>query len=121
LIPANRGKNSANARRIVAAGPGAMGSHRPDIGSHLSREQQEVEINGRWKTFVGFKGAPARDRYQRPLVSTENKQIIALQLRSGRGGHQRVTAARTGYWDNQQTWTSFYHVTPTIAFRIGLG
>src|SRR5260370_9257508 len=66
------------------------------------------------KTFMGFKGAPGGDDYQRIWISTENGQIIALS--SDQGAVISVNGGATwSSWDNQPT-AQFYHVTTDNRF-----
>ncbi len=66
------------------------------------------------KTFVGLKGAPGGDDYQRIWVSTENSQIIALS--SDQGAVISVNGGETwSTWYNQPT-AQFYHVTTDNRF-----
>src|SRR3989442_13121543 len=66
------------------------------------------------KTFVGFKGAPGGDDYQRIWISGENPQIIALS--SDQGTVISVNGGATwSTWYNQPT-AQFYHVTTDNRF-----
>jgi hypothetical protein len=66
------------------------------------------------KTFVGWKGAPGGDDYQRLWISTENPQIIALS--SDQGAVISVNGGATwSSWYNQPT-AQFYHVTTDNRF-----
>src|SRR5216684_3073957 len=66
------------------------------------------------KTFVGFKGAPGGDDYQRIWISAENPQIIALS--SDQGAVVTVNGGVTwSSWYNQPT-AQFYHVTTDNRF-----
>ncbi len=66
------------------------------------------------KTFVGFKGAPGGDDYQRIWISSENPQIIALS--SDQGAAVSVNGGVTwSSWYNQPT-AQFYHVTTDNRF-----
>jgi len=61
------------------------------------------------KTFVGWKGAPGGDDYQRIWISAENPRIIALS--SDQGAVISVNAGETwGSWYNQPT-AQFFDVT----------
>src|SRR5215471_10738294 len=103
-------------RRIGGRGPGAMGiAVAPDNPDVLY-----VENTSTWKstdggkTFVGFKGAPGGDDYQRIWISAENPQIIALS--SDQGAVISVNGGATwGSWYNQPT-AQFYHVTTDNRF-----
>src|SRR5260370_20922142 len=58
------------------------------------------------KTFVGFKGAPGGDDYQRIWINPENSQLIALTADQG-----AVISVNTGV-----TWSSWYNQpTPQIS------
>src|SRR6266478_765172 len=66
------------------------------------------------KTFVGFKGAPGGDDYQRIWISAENPQIIALS--SDQGTVISLNGGTTwSSWYNQPT-AQFYHVTTDNRF-----
>jgi len=103
-------------RRIGGRGPGAMGiAVAPDNPDVIY-----VANTGAWKstdggkTFVGFKGAPGGDDYQRIWISSEHPQIIALSADQGtvisvNGG------ATWSSWYNQPT-AQFYHVTTDNRF-----
>jgi hypothetical protein len=66
------------------------------------------------KTFVGFKGAPGGDDYQRWWISKENPQVIALT--SDQGAVISVNGGATwSSWYNQPT-AQFYHVTTDNRF-----
>ena len=66
------------------------------------------------KTFVGFKGAPGGDDYQRLWISPENPQIIALT--ADQGAEISVNRGATwSTWYNQPT-AQFYHVTTDNRF-----
>src|SRR5436853_4440876 len=72
-------------RRIGGRGPGAMGiavaPDNPDVIYVANTTTWKSTDGG--KTFVGFKGAPGGDDYQRIWVSRENPQIIAPSLGQG--------------------------------------
>ena len=102
--------------RIGGRGPGAMGiAVAPD-----NPEVIYVANTTTWKstdagkTFVGFKGAPGGDDYQRIWISAEHPQIIALSSDQG-----TVISANGGAtwssWYNQPT-AQFYHVTTDNRF-----
>jgi len=97
--------------RIGGRGPGAMGiavaSDNPDVIYVANTTTWKSTDAG--KTFVGFKGAPGGDDYQRIWISTENPQIIALT--SDQGAVVSVNGgASWSSWYNQPT-AQFYHVT----------
>jgi photosystem II stability/assembly factor-like uncharacterized protein len=103
-------------RRIGGRGPGAMGiAVAPDNSDEIY-----VANTSTWKstdggkTFVGFKGAPGGDDYQRIWISVENPQIIALT--SDQGAVISVNRGATwSTWYNQPT-AQFYHVTTDNRF-----
>src|SRR5207244_1976473 len=72
-------------RRIGGRGPGAMGiavaPDNPDVIYVANTTTWKSTDGG--KTFVGFKGAPGGDDYQRIWISGENPQIIALSSDQG--------------------------------------
>jgi photosystem II stability/assembly factor-like uncharacterized protein len=103
-------------RRIGGRGPGAMGiavaPDNPDI-IYVANTTTWKSMDG-GKTFVGFKGAPGGDDYQRIWISSEYPQIIALSADQGtvisvNGG------ATWSTWYNQPT-AQFYHVTTDNRF-----
>jgi photosystem II stability/assembly factor-like uncharacterized protein len=103
-------------RRIGGRGPGAMGiavaPDNPDIIYVANTATWKSTDAG--KTFVGFKGAPGGDDYQRIWISSEYPQIIALTADQGtvisvNGG------ATWSTWYNQPT-AQFYHVTTDNRF-----
>jgi photosystem II stability/assembly factor-like uncharacterized protein len=66
------------------------------------------------KTFVGFRGAPGGDDYQRIWISSEHPQTIALS--SDQGAVITVNGgASWSNWYNQPT-AQFYHVTTDNRF-----
>ena len=102
--------------RIGGRGPGAMGiavaTDNPDVIYVANTTAWKSTDAG--KTFVGFKGAPGGDDYQRIWISPENPQIIALSADQGtvisvNGG------ASWSSWYNQPT-AQFYHVTTDNRF-----
>jgi len=102
--------------RIGGRGPGAMGitvaTDNPDV-LYVANTTTWKSIDG-GKTFVGFKGAPGGDDYQRIWLSTENPQIIALS--SDQGAVISVNGGATwSSWYNQPT-AQFYHVTTDNRF-----
>jgi photosystem II stability/assembly factor-like uncharacterized protein len=103
-------------RRIGGRGPGAMGiaiaPDNPDVLYVANTTTWKSTDAG--KTFVGFKGAPGGDDYQRIWISAENPQIIALT--SDQGAVISVNGGATwSSWYNQPT-AQFYHVTTDNRF-----
>ena len=103
-------------RRIGGRGPGAMGiavaPDNPDVIYVANTTTWKSTDGG--KTFVGFKGAPGGDDYQRIWISAENPQIIALS--SDQGTVISVNGGATwSSWYNQPT-AQFYHVTTDNRF-----
>jgi photosystem II stability/assembly factor-like uncharacterized protein len=103
-------------RRIGGRGPGAMGiaiaPDNPDVIYVANTTTWKSADGG--KTFVGFKGAPGGDDYQRIWISTENAQTIALS--SDQGAVISVNGGETwSSWYNQPT-AQFYHVTTDNRF-----
>jgi photosystem II stability/assembly factor-like uncharacterized protein len=103
-------------RRIGGRGPGAMGiavaPDNPDVIYVANTTTWKSSDGG--KTFLGFKGAPGGDDYQRIWISTENPQIIALS--SDQGAVISVNGGATwSSWYNQPT-AQFYHVTTDNRF-----
>jgi photosystem II stability/assembly factor-like uncharacterized protein len=103
-------------RRIGGRGPGAMGiavsPNNPDLIYVANTTTWKSSDGG--KTFVGFKGAPGGDDYQRIWVSGENPDIIALS--SDQGAVISVNrGASWSSWYNQPT-AQFYHVTTDNRF-----
>jgi photosystem II stability/assembly factor-like uncharacterized protein len=103
-------------RRIGGRGPGAMGiAVAPDNSDviYVANTTTWKSTDG-GKTFVGFKGAPGGDDYQRIWISSENPQIIALS--SDQGAVISVNGGATwSSWYNQPT-AQFYHVTTDNRF-----
>jgi photosystem II stability/assembly factor-like uncharacterized protein len=98
-------------RRIGGRGPGAMGiavaTDNPDTVYVANTTTWKSSDAG--KTFVGFKGAPGGDDYQRIWISTESPRVIALT--SDQGAVISVNGgASWSSWYNQPT-AQFYHVT----------
>jgi len=103
-------------RRIGGRGPGAMGiavsPDNPDLIYVTNTTTWKSTDAG--KTFVGFKGAPGGDDYQRIWISPENPDIIALS--SDQGTVISVNRGATwSSWYNQPT-AQFYHVTTDHRF-----
>jgi len=102
--------------RIGGRGPGAMGiavaPDNPDVLYVANTTTWKSTDGG--KTFVGFKGAPGGDDYQRIWISPENPRIIALS--SDQGAVISVNAGETwSSWYNQPT-AQLYHVTTDNRF-----
>jgi len=102
--------------RIGGRGPGAMGiavsPDNPDVIYVANTTTWKSTDAG--KTFVGFKGAPGGDDYQRIWISTENPDIIALT--ADQGAVISVNRGATwSSWYNQPT-AQFYHVTTDNRF-----
>jgi photosystem II stability/assembly factor-like uncharacterized protein len=103
-------------RRIGGRGPGAMGiavaPDNPDVIYVANTTTWKSSDAG--KTFVGFRGAPGGDDYQRIWISSEHPQIIALS--SDQGAVITVNSgASWSNWYNQPT-AQFYHVTTDNRF-----
>jgi photosystem II stability/assembly factor-like uncharacterized protein len=103
-------------RRIGGRGPGAMGiavaPDNPDTIYVANTTTWKSTDGG--KTFIGFKGAPGGDDYQRIWISAEHPQIIALS--SDQGTVISVNGGETwSSWYNQPT-AQFYHVTTDNRF-----
>ena len=102
--------------RIGGRGPGAMGiavsPDNPDLIYVANTTTWKSSDAG--KTFIGFKGAPGGDDYQRIWINPENSQIIALT--ADQGAAISVNAGATwSSWYNQPT-AQFYHVTTDNRF-----
>jgi photosystem II stability/assembly factor-like uncharacterized protein len=103
-------------RRVGGLGPGAMGiAVAPDNPDTLY-----VANTTTWKstdggnTFIGFKGAPGGDDYQRIWINNDIPRIIALS--SDQGAAISVNGGATwSSWYNQPT-AQFYHVTTDNKF-----
>jgi photosystem II stability/assembly factor-like uncharacterized protein len=102
--------------RIGGRGPGAMGiavsPDNPDL-IYVANTTTWKSIDA-GKTFIGFKGAPGGDDYQRIWINPENPQVIALTADQGtvitvNGG------ATWSSWYNQPIG-QFYHVTTDNRF-----
>jgi photosystem II stability/assembly factor-like uncharacterized protein len=103
-------------RRIGGRGPGAMGiAVAPDnVDEIYVANTTTWKSTDGGKTFVGFKGAPGGDDYQRIWISAEHPQIIALT--SDQGAVISVNRGETwSSWYNQPT-AQFYHVTTDDRF-----
>jgi len=103
-------------RRIGGRGPGAMGiavtPDNPDVIYVANTTTWKSSDAG--KTFVGFRGAPGGDDYQRIWISGEHPQTIALS--SDQGAVITVNGgASWSNWYNQPT-AQFYHVTTDNRF-----
>jgi photosystem II stability/assembly factor-like uncharacterized protein len=102
--------------RIGGRGPGAMGiavaPDNPDVVYVANTTTWKSTDGG--KTFVGWKGAPGGDDYQRLWINPENSQVIALS--SDQGAVISVNGGATwSSWYNQPT-AQFYHVTTDNRF-----
>jgi len=103
-------------RRVGGRGPGAMGiavsPDNPDVIYVANTSTWKSSDGG--KTFVGFRGAPGGDDYQRIWISREHPQTIALS--SDQGAVITVNGGATwSTWYNQPTG-QFYHVTTDNRF-----
>jgi photosystem II stability/assembly factor-like uncharacterized protein len=103
-------------RRIGGRGPGAMGiavaPDNPDVIYVANTTTWKSTDAG--KTFVGFRGAPGGDDYQRIWISSEHPQTIALS--SDQGAVITVNGGTSwSTWYNQPT-AQFYHVTTDNRF-----
>ena len=102
--------------RIGGRGPGAMGiavaPDNPDVLYVANTASWKSTDGGR--TFVGWKGAPGGDDYQRIWISTENPQIVAIS--ADQGAAISVNGGETwSTWYNQPT-AQFYDVTTDNRF-----
>ena len=102
--------------RIGGRGPGAMGI----AVSTDSPDTIYVANTAAWKstdagkTFVGWKGAPGGDDYQRIWISSEDSRIIAMS--ADQGAAISVNGGTTwSSWYNQPT-AQFYDVTTDNRF-----
>ena len=105
-----------NDHRIGGRGPGAMGiaiaPDNPDVLYVANTTSWKSTDGG--KTFVGWKGAPGGDDYQRIWISTEHPQIIAIS--ADQGAAVSVNGGDTwSSWYNQPT-AQFYDVTTDNRF-----
>ncbi len=103
-------------RRIGGRGPGAMGiavaPDNPDLLYVANTTTWKSSDGG--KTFVGWKGAPGGDDYQRLWINRGNPRIIALS--SDQGAVISLNGGGTwSSWYNQPT-AQFYHVTTDNRF-----
>lgn len=103
-------------RRIGGRGPGAMGiavaPDNPDVIYVANTTTWKSSDAG--KTFVGFRGAPGGDDYQRIWISSEHPKTIALS--ADQGAIISVNGGTTwSSWYNQPT-AQFYHVTTDNRF-----
>ncbi|MGB7496806.1 MAG: hypothetical protein WBR14_05735 [Candidatus Acidiferrum sp.] len=102
--------------RVGGRGPGAMGiavaPDDPDVLYVANTASWKSTDAG--KTFVGWKGAPGGDDFQRIWISTDNPQIIAIS--ADQGAAISVNGGRTwSSWYNQPT-AQFYDVTTDNRF-----
>jgi photosystem II stability/assembly factor-like uncharacterized protein len=102
--------------RIGGRGPGAMGiavaPDNPDVIYVANTAAWKSTDAG--KTFVGWKGAPGGDDYQRIWISTENPQVIAIS--ADQGAAISVNGGATwSSWYNQPT-AQFYDVNTDSRF-----
>jgi photosystem II stability/assembly factor-like uncharacterized protein len=102
--------------RIGGRGPGAMGiavaTDNPDTVYVANTTAWKSTDAG--KTFMGWKGAPGGDDYQRFWISPENPNIIALS--ADQGAAITVNGGATwSSWYNQPT-AQFYDVTTDNRF-----
>ena len=102
--------------RIGGRGPGAMGiAIAPDNADtiYVANTTTWKSTDG-GKTFVGLKGAPGGDDYQRIWISTDIPKIMALS--ADQGAAISVNGGNTwSSWYNQPT-AQFYHVTTDNRF-----
>ena len=102
--------------RIGGRGPGAMGiAVAPDNPDTLyvanTTTWKSTDVG---KTFVGWKGAPGGDDYQRIWISSENPRIIAIS--ADQGAAISVNGGETwSSWYNQPT-AQFFDVTTDNRF-----
>ncbi|MGA2811635.1 MAG: glycoside hydrolase [Candidatus Acidiferrum sp.] len=102
--------------RIGGRGPGAMGiavaPDNPDTIYVANTTTWKSTDGG--KTFIGFKGAPGGDDYQRIWISADIPKIMALS--ADQGAAISVNGGATwSSWYNQPT-AQFYHVTTDNKF-----
>jgi photosystem II stability/assembly factor-like uncharacterized protein len=109
-------KQVSSDHRIGGRGPGAMGiAVSPDNADTIYVANTTTwKSTDDGKTFVGFKGAPGGDDYQRIWINPLNSQIIALS--ADQGAAISVNGGQTwSSWYNQPT-AQFYHVTTDNRF-----
>ncbi len=102
--------------RVGGRGPGAMGiAVAPDNPDVLYVANTAAwKSNDAGKSFIGWKGAPGGDDYQRIWISNENPQIIAMS--ADQGAAVSVNGGETwSSWYNQPT-AQFYDVTTDNRF-----
>jgi len=102
--------------RIGGRGPGAMGiAVSPDNADTIYVANTTTwKSTDAGKTFVGFRGAPGGDDYQRIWINPNNAETIALT--SDQGAVISVSGGQTwSSWYNQPT-AQFYHVTTDNRF-----
>ena len=109
-------QNVNSDHRIGGRGPGAMGiavaPDNPDTIYVANTTTWKSTDGG--KTFVGWKGAPGGDDYQRIWISPENPQVIALS--ADQGAAISVNGGQSwGSWYNQPT-AQFFDVTTDNRF-----
>jgi len=102
--------------RIGGRGPGAMGiavaPDNPDVIYVANTTTWKSTDGG--KTFVGFKGAPGGDDYQRIWISAQHPEIMALS--ADQGAAISVNGGATwSTWYNQPT-AQFYDVSTDNRF-----
>ncbi|HEY2120850.1 MAG TPA: hypothetical protein VGH37_16795 [Candidatus Acidoferrum sp.] len=109
-------KQVSSDHRIGGRGPGGMGiAVSPDNADtiYVANTTTWKSTDG-GKTFVGFKGAPGGDDYQRIWINPLNGQTIALS--ADQGAAISVNGGQTwSSWYNQPT-AQFYHVTTDNRF-----
>src|SRR5215475_10119317 len=102
--------------RIGGRGPGAMGiAVAPDNPNTIYVANTAAwQSTDAGKTFVGWKGAPGGDDYQRIWISTEDPRVIAIS--ADQGAAISVNGGVTwSTWYNQPT-AQFYDVTTDNRF-----
>jgi photosystem II stability/assembly factor-like uncharacterized protein len=109
-------QQASHDHRIGGRGPGAMGiavaPDNPDT-IYVANTTTWKSIDG-GKTFVGLKGAPGGDDYQRIWISTGIPRIMALS--ADQGAAISVNSGATwSSWYNQPT-AQFYHLTTDNGF-----
>ena len=109
-------KQVSSDHRVGGRGPGAMGiAVSPDnVDTIFVANTTTWKSTDGGKTFVGFKGAPGGDDYQRIWINPRNAQTIALS--ADQGAAISVNGGQTwSSWYNQPT-AQFYHVTTDNRF-----